>query len=223
MGSVIGQILPLAIGVALSPLPIIAVILILTTPAGRTNGIAFTVGWLLGSVVACGLLSLLLNGANTAQGSPSTVARIVSLGLGLLLLLLALRQWRSRPKDGETPPMPKWMQTLDKISPLVALGLGAALSGVNPKNLLLTAGAASTIAQASLSAAQQVLAIVIFALVGALGVGIPLVVYLAGGDRSAQTLAGWRAWLGQHNAAIMAVLFLIFAVKFLGNSLTGLF
>src|SRR5437660_8965021 len=112
MGTVIGQMLPLAIGVALSPLPIIAVILILTTPAARANGIAFTVGWILGSLVVCGILSLLLHGVNNAQGSPSTIARIVGLILGLLLLFLAIRQWRSRPKEGETPPTPKWLQTL---------------------------------------------------------------------------------------------------------------
>jgi hypothetical protein len=151
------------------------------------------------------------------------VARIVNLILGVLLLLLAIRQWQSRPKEGETAPTPKWMRILDRINPLVALGLGALMSGVNPKNLLLTARAAATIAAAQLAAGQQIIGIVVFALVAALGVGTPLVVYLSGGEGSARTLAGWRAWLGQHNAAIMAVLFLIFAFKFFGNSLSGLF
>jgi hypothetical protein len=74
----------LAIGIALSPVAIIALILILTTPAGRRNGIAFTVGWIIGLAVACSVLSALLNGFNHAQGSPSTVGRIVNLVLGLL-------------------------------------------------------------------------------------------------------------------------------------------
>ena len=52
----IGEILPLAIGIAISPLPIIAVILMLTTPKARTNGPAFLAGWLLGLVVVAGVV-----------------------------------------------------------------------------------------------------------------------------------------------------------------------
>ena len=44
MGEAIGQSLPLAIGVALSPVPIIAVVLMLTTPRARANGPAFLLG-----------------------------------------------------------------------------------------------------------------------------------------------------------------------------------
>ena len=51
MGAAIGEMLPLAIGIAISPLPIIAVILMLTTPKARTNGLAFLGGWLLGLAV----------------------------------------------------------------------------------------------------------------------------------------------------------------------------
>lgn len=38
MGKVVGDVLGLAAGVAISPLPIIAIILILATPRGRLNG-----------------------------------------------------------------------------------------------------------------------------------------------------------------------------------------
>ena len=48
MGEAIGQSLSLAVGVALSPVPIIAVILMLVTPRARSNGPAFIAGWLLG-------------------------------------------------------------------------------------------------------------------------------------------------------------------------------
>ena len=46
-GEAIGQSLPLAIGVALSPIPIIAVVLMLTTPRARANGPArsCSAGW----------------------------------------------------------------------------------------------------------------------------------------------------------------------------------
>jgi hypothetical protein len=55
----------------------------------------------------------------------------------VLLLLVALREFRSRPRGDEEPQMPKWMATIDKTTPAAAVGLAALLSGANPKNLLL--------------------------------------------------------------------------------------
>ena len=46
MGEAIGQVLPMAVGVALSPIPIIAVVLMLVTPRAKVNGPMFIVGWL---------------------------------------------------------------------------------------------------------------------------------------------------------------------------------
>ena len=40
VGSTIAQILPLALGIVVSPLPVVAVILILVTPRGRANGLS---------------------------------------------------------------------------------------------------------------------------------------------------------------------------------------
>ena len=48
MGSAIGGSLALAVGIAVSPVPIIAVVLILTSGRARVNGLAFIVGWLAG-------------------------------------------------------------------------------------------------------------------------------------------------------------------------------
>ena len=46
MGEAIGQLLPFAVGVAISPLPIVAVVLMLVTPRARSNGPAFLAGWI---------------------------------------------------------------------------------------------------------------------------------------------------------------------------------
>ncbi|GAA4234139.1 hypothetical protein GCM10022254_38320 [Actinomadura meridiana] len=48
MGEVIGDVLPLAVGVAISPIPIIAVILMLLTPWARATGLGFLGGWTAG-------------------------------------------------------------------------------------------------------------------------------------------------------------------------------
>jgi len=112
MGNALGNILPMAIGVAISPVPIIAVILMLFTQRARSNGTAFLVGWVLALVVVGSVVLILANlGKISAGGTPSTLAYVLKLLLGLLFILMSIRQWRGRPKEGEEPHMPKWMAT----------------------------------------------------------------------------------------------------------------
>jgi len=46
MGAAIGDSLPLALGVAFSPMSIVAVILMLVSRKGKVNGPLFVLGWL---------------------------------------------------------------------------------------------------------------------------------------------------------------------------------
>jgi hypothetical protein len=118
MGEAIGQVLSLAVGVALSPIPIIAVILMLVTPRARSNGPAFIVGWLVGLVVV-GTVVLLIAGPTDASedGEPATWVAVLELVLGLLLVLVALKQWRGRPHEGDDAPTPNWMGAIDSFTP----------------------------------------------------------------------------------------------------------
>ena len=93
--------------------------------------------------------------------------------LGIGLVLIALRQWKGRPHDGEEAPAPKWTGAIDAFTPVKRLGAGAVLSGANPKNLLLAVGAAAAIAQTGAAGAEQAVAYAIFALIGTLGVVRP--------------------------------------------------
>ena len=80
---------------------------------------------------------------STTGADPVSWAQIV---FGVLLLLLAGRSRRNRPAPGTEPEMPKWMVGIDGFPPGKALGFGVLLAGVNPKNLLLAAGAGSALA-----------------------------------------------------------------------------
>jgi threonine/homoserine/homoserine lactone efflux protein len=223
MGEAIGGSLPLAFGVAISPVPIIAVVLMLTTRRGRVNGPVFVLGWLCGlAVVGAIVLSVLGPSGAGSSGSSATWVSWVKIALGVLLLLLAGRQFRGRPAGDEPAAMPKWMAAIDTIKPPAAFGLAAVLAGVNPKNLLMAVGGAAAIAQTGISGAQQAVAYAIFALIGTLGVGIPVAIYFALGDRSASILRGLKDWMGKNNAVIMAVLCLIIGVKLIGDAIGGL-
>jgi hypothetical protein len=223
MGEAIGGSLPLAVGIALSPIPIIAVVLMLTSRKARVNGPLFVVGWLLGLGVI-GAIVLALAGPTNAGDTAEPAAWVgwLKIVLGLLVLLVALWQFRGRPRGDEPAAMPKWMATIDKTTPIAALGLAAALSGANPKNLLLAVGGATTIAQTGISGEEQALAYLVFALIGTLGVGIPVGIYFAMGERSAAVLGGLKDWMGRHNAVIMTVLCLIIGAKLVGDGIAGL-
>jgi hypothetical protein len=223
MGKAIGGSLPLAVGIALSPIPIIAVVLMLTSRKARVNGPAFILGWLTGlGIIGVIVLSLAGTGGASKSGSPAAWVSWVKIALGVLLLLVAARQFRSRPHEGEEPQMPKWMASIDKTTPLAAFGLAALLSGANPKNLLLAVGGAATIAQTGISGAQQAIAYLIFALIGTLGVGIPVGIYFVMGKRSEKLLAALKDWMSAHNAVIMSVLCLIIAAKLIGDAISSL-
>jgi threonine/homoserine/homoserine lactone efflux protein len=222
MGQAIGDFLPSAVGVAISPLPIVAVVLMLVTPRGRVNGLLFVAGWCVGLGLVGAIMLSIAGGADATDGSgPATWVDVLFLILGLLLILVSARQWRGRPHGDEEPPTPKWMGALDRFTPAKAGSAGVVLSALNPKNLLLTVAGAAAIAQSGISTGQQVGALVIFIVIASIGVAAPVVIALAMGDRSRSVLDGLKAWLARNNAVIMAVLMLIIGVKLIGNAISG--
>lgn len=220
MGAVIGDILPLAVGVAISPIPIIAAILMLLSPRARVTSVGFLLGWVAGIVIAVTvftLLSSVLPAGETEASHP--VRGVVQLVLGVLLLLLALRQWRGRPKAGEEPALPKWMQAIDQVTFAKALGLGFLLSAVNPKNLLLAAAAGTDIGTADLDTGSIVVVIAVFTLIAASTILVPVVGYLIAADRLKAPLAALHGWLAKENAVIMAVLLLVIGANLIGKGI----
>jgi threonine/homoserine/homoserine lactone efflux protein len=223
MGHAIGGSLPLAIGVALSPIPIIAVVLMLTTAKARANGPAFVLGWLFGlGVVGAAVLVIAGSADASRSGTPATWVSWLKIVLGVGLLLVALRQFRGRPRDQQQAPVPRWMGAIADLSPGAALGAGALLAAANPKNLLLAVASAAAIAQTGIPGGQQAVAYLVFAVVATVGVAAPVVIYFAMGERSQALLTTLKDWMGQHNAVIMSVLCLIIAAKLIGDAIGGL-
>lgn len=223
MGPAIGDILPLAVGVAISPVPIIAIVLMLATPRARATGTAFALGWVAGLALVSALVLLVESGnASEDSGEPATWAGLLKLAVGVLFVLLALKQWRGRPRAGAEAELPKWMQTIDTFGAGKSLGLGALLSGLNPKNLGLTLGAALAVAQAGLTAGEEIGTMAVFVALGSATILGPLALYLALGTRAKEMLDGLKTWLGVHNAAIMTVLFLVLGTKLVGDAIAGL-
>lgn len=224
MGPIIGETLPLTLGIAVSPLAIIAVILMLLSPNARRTGPGFLIGWILGIAVPVSVF-VLLAGALPPQhdmGGPNVVRALVQFVLAILLLLLALRQWRGRPAPGEEAALPKWMSAIDSITFARAFGLGVLLSAPRPKTLLIAASAGVTIGGAGLPSTAQFVAAAVFVAAAASTVLIPVVAFLVASDRLRKPLEALRRWLARENTVLMTVLLSVLGVVMLGKAIGSL-
>jgi len=114
------------------------------------------------------------------------------------------------------------MARIDALTPAESLGLGVLLGAVNPKNLALSIGAAAGLAQLGLSTPDAVVSLVVFVGVGSLSIAGPVIYRLLGGEKAATELNQLKDWLGRHNDAVMAVLFLVFGVALIAKGLAPL-
>jgi threonine/homoserine/homoserine lactone efflux protein len=218
LGDAIGDLLPSAFAVALSPIPIVAVVLILGSPRARIAGPAFALGWIAGlSVVSVVVVTLLGGGGDDEK----TGVNWLKVAIGVLFLVMAARQWRKRPRGGAEAEPPRWMASVDSASPGRAAVLGAALSAANPKNLALTLAASASIAQAGLSDADTAIAVVAFVAIGSATVAGAVTLYLVAGERAERPLGAVRQFMAANNAVIMMVVLLLLGAKLLGDGLGG--
>lgn len=218
----IGTTLPQAIGIAASPFPIIAVIIILMSPNSKRTGVLFMFGWVLGILVATTAFSfftkLAVGGGSEEEAQP--ILGWFKIALGLLLVLLAVRQWRKRPKPGTEPEMPAWMSRVDGMKAGTAFGLAAGLAVANPKNLIMAATAGSVIGASRVVIGDSIWVIVIFTIIATASVTLPVIASLIAPRASAGALAAVRTWLVANNATIMMVLFVVLAAQNFGAGIS---
>ncbi len=217
MGAAIGEILGNAVGVAISPVPIIALILMLFSQAAGRNSVSFLVGWLLGLTGVA--VVVLASGLETSGGGESDTGGVVKILIGVLFLALAVRQWRTRPRDGAEPVMPSWMAAVDDLTAAKAFGLGLLLTVPNPKNLGLTIAAAVSIGGAGLDTGEEIVVVAVFVLIASSTIIGPVLAYLVAGERAAPALTATKQWLMANNATVMTVLFAVLGAKVLGDGI----
>ncbi|MEM8621681.1 MAG: GAP family protein [Actinomycetota bacterium] len=219
MGEVIGQILSVAVGVAISPVPVIAVILMLFSRKAASNGVSFAVGWVLG-LFGAGAIVLALGLSDDDNGGPSTTSGWVKMAVGALFIVLGIRRWRSRPRHGAVASTPAWMASIDDFTAARAVGMAVLLSAVNPKNLGLTIAAASTIGAGGLSTGDEYVALIVFVAIGSVTVVTPVVINAVAGERAQPVLDEMKRWLIDHNATIMTVVLVVLGAKVLGDGIS---
>ncbi len=215
-----GTVLPLAIVVGLSPLPIVPAVLLTMTPRARANGLAYLGAWLAClSVLVAG--TLLVGGASDPQDPGEESIAWIQVVTGVAFLVVAVVKWVRRPRAGEPAKQPAWMAALDGYGPAQAARLGGVLAVGNPKNLLMALAAGAEIALLVDGPGRAATAGAMFVVIGSLGVGVPIVGYLLLGDRAAPGLASLRDWLERNGTALAIGVLLVLAVMLLLRGLPG--
>jgi uncharacterized membrane protein YidH (DUF202 family) len=205
--SVLTELIPLALVVALSPLSIIPAILVLHTPRPKPTGLAFLAGWLLGLAVLTGVflqLSDLVGGIGTKPPGWASWLRII---VGVALIVLGAYRWTNRKQSEH---MPGWMTRISTLTPARAGVAAVALTIVNVKVLFICAAAGLAIGSSGISSPQVWASELWFVAIAASTVALPILAYAVSGERLDPLLNRLKAWMeAQHAALIAAILVVI--------------
>lgn len=214
----IGQVIPLAVVVALSPVPIIAIIVVLLGADARRRGVALLAGRVLGVVLVVAVFTLFAE-AIVLLGVPPVVEAVLQLVVGLLLGFVGVRKLVRR---AATPTSPRWMVSLEGISAGRAFWFAVALSIANPKELAMGAATGLVIGGLIPQPGPALVVGLVYTVIAVLGVAVPLVARVWLGDRAEPLLAGTRRWLERNNAVLMAIVLLVFGAILLGQGISAL-
>jgi threonine/homoserine/homoserine lactone efflux protein len=221
LNGVIGDLLPSALAVALSPIPIVAVVLVLGTPRAHSAGAAFALGWIAGLLTVSVIVVVVLGVGDDPDPDDAGISWL-KVAIGILFLGMAARQWKKRPREGREPEPPKWMATIDSVKPPQAALLGAALSAANPKNLALTLAASASIAAGQLDQADEAIAVGVFVVLGSSAVAGAVLFYFVAPGRAVRPLDAIKRFMAANSAVIMMVVLLLIGAKLLGDGLAVL-
>jgi threonine/homoserine/homoserine lactone efflux protein len=220
MGVAVGELLPLAVAIAISVTTLITMVFMLLSPKAKSKTVSLLMGCVIGVAGAVGAFTVLADLLPTATSSGSSpAASVIKMVVGALLVILALRQWRERPTSGQQAELPKWMAGVDAMSPGKAFVLGLLLSAVVPKNLLIALSAGLIVGGAQISGGQAAVIIVLFTVVATSTVAVPVVAHLVASERMRGPFEELRQWLVENNVAIMVVVLLVIGIVLIGNGL----
>lgn len=218
LGAGLTELIPLALVITLSPLTIIPGILMLHTPAPRPTSLAFLVGWVLGIGGLTAGFVLISNALGGLNKQPAW-APYVRIAIGAGLIAFGLYRWFTRDRSAHTPG---WMKSMTSIGPGRAFVTAIVLVIINPKVLFMCAAAGLAIGSAGLGTTGAWTADVVFTVVAASSVALPVLAYLVAGERLDEPLTKLKNWMEEQHATLVAVILVVIGVMVLYKGIHGL-
>ncbi|MGG7465902.1 MULTISPECIES: GAP family protein [unclassified Plantibacter] len=237
MGEVVLSLLPLVLGVVLSPLAIMALVAVLLSRNARANGVMFLIGWALAVVVVLGVSFLIFTAlaVHDRQAPPLWVA-VVRIVLAVVLILGAVfvyRRGKARIEKmavattpaqvvAAAPQLPGWLHAVESFSPFRSFLLGFGIFLLNPVDASCAILASLELRLADLPVGQTIAVAVVFAVLGVLPIALPVVFTLVRGEAAQPLLDRTRTWIAGHTNVLNAALLLVIAVLQLQKGISAL-
>ena len=218
-GSVLTELIPLALVVALSPFSIIPAVLVLSTPRPRPTALAFLAGWFIGLAVLTAIFLEVSSLAGGLRDKPPGWASWVRIIVGATLIVFGLYRWSTRKRAAHTPG---WMNSMSKFTTSRAFLTAAALTVINPKVLFICAAAGLAIGTAGLRAPGAWGAVAWFVVVAGSTVAIPILAYAVAGDRLDEPLSRIKDWMERQHATLVAAILIVIGLLVLYKGIHGL-
>lgn len=203
MTQIAHQMIPMIVGLLLSPIPAAALIVMLMTNRARRNGLAFVLGWLLG-IFGVGLIVISFPGLGASTATPSGDGfGLIRMTIGLTLISWAIYKAYRRYHTIQ-PETPAFFERLDHISVSRAFGIGLLVSAGNIKNLGFSAAAALMLNQAVLGFSASIPYLIGYSLAGSMTLMIPFGLYVLMHHRADPLLERWKNWLISNHIYVLS-------------------
>ena len=222
MGSLITEILPLAAGAAISPTILTLSVLILSGPHGKARQTVFT-------IVNIGVMSAVaVFGANYLghvadkhhSGKVHTGSLVVDITLGVVLILLAVREHFTPAKDTEKDQADDAAKSKGIAIPRYAL-LGVVMTITNFTTLALFLPALKTIAVSHAPASDMLVAEAFLVVVATVTAWLPLLLTAVAPKPAARILGDINRFTTTYKHQIVEGVFFVFGIYLLVKGLRG--
>ncbi len=217
-------ILPFGLAIAISPGPMVAAILLLTSNRGPRKWIAYLAGWLTTSITL--VVTVLLFVSSQAPGPRSTVSQVTSwfiLLAGIALLTVTYLQWHARSSPDTQSMFLDRLRAIPVATTFQAWSAGIFFGLFSAKNLLLTASAALLIGEARLGVNETIVAVMIFVVIATSGILATGCVALTRGAQSRTILTEWEHGLSTNHVTINCSVVVMVAAQLLGLGFDRIF
>ena len=165
---------------------------------------------------------MLLVGSASDPDSDDPGVDWLKLGIGIVFLLMAAKQWTERPKPGEEPRCRGgWRPSTRDTAARSPAGRGAVRRQPEEPRADARRRRIDRRRPAS-TRTDTAIAVAVFVVIGSLTVAGSVLFYLLAGDRAARPLAAVKEFMSDHNAVIMMVVLLLLGAKLLGDGIAGL-
>ena len=218
-GTVLTELIPLAMVIMLSPLSIIPAVLVLQTPRPRPAALTYLLGWVVGLAVLTAIF-VEVSGLIGPLDKPPPWASWLRIVVGAALIVFGVFRWLTRHRSSHQPG---WMRQLSNVTPGRAGVLGVGLAVVNPKVVFICAAAGLAIGTEGIGWSRAWLAVAYFVAIAASSVALPELAYAVSGDRLEGALSKLKDWMERHNAALMAAVFVVIGLLVLYKGIHALY